>query len=139
VLARQLANCARVGSKVGVARGKIRQQSSAFLKWGRCDQHEPVRLPCAFIEKFLIGGDKTGQRRGPVDGLGPTKLEHDDGRSRSLQVRLQRRKTHVTRLRKNRVPFPAEVAEAHVETAKLRREQRLQIARVLCRRHISAA
>src|SRR5439155_19936916 len=60
-LTRKAADDVRVFSEVGIARGKIRQQTAAFLERRRGDQHEPGRLLCACVKEVPVIAKEDGQ------------------------------------------------------------------------------
>jgi len=138
-LTRQAADGVGVFGQVRVACRKVGQPSSAFLERRRRHQYEPRCLPGAFAEELLVIADETGQPTAPAQRFAAAKLECDDGDARATEVLFEWWKTHIARLRMDRVALPAEVAETRVKTAIPGREQRLQMAAVLGRLDIRTA
>src|SRR5207302_9468191 len=53
-LTRNAADGLRVFGEVGIAQGKIGQQTGAFLERRRGGQHDSRCLPCTFVEELLV-------------------------------------------------------------------------------------
>src|SRR5256884_7647628 len=138
-LTRQSANGFGVFGQVRVAQGKIGQQPAALLERRRRDQHQSRCLPGALVEESPVITDEGGRPSASTQRFAAVEMQHNNRSSRPSKMFVEGRKTDVARLGMDRVTFPAEIAEMHIEAAIPDREQRFQVAGMLCRLDIRCA